>query len=224
MGFPHQVASAKLFIIIGISHSTSQDPKKLGFHGDSPGMGKPGRGPVETRSRVKMKGFHAGLDSILATTPGRFPLSIQNITRRSERGFFTMGFLNRATSNGIEGLTAAISFGGSYYVGLVLLSIILIVLLVHAYRVWEEIHDVEEPDSPSDLLDSFEQAHAEGELDAQELDRVRKLLLDGNGTGGERTVVPHSPTPTTGTIKDPLSSGGAQPMDPAKDDARTRTS
>ncbi len=130
-----------------------------------------------------------------------------------------MAFLIRAASNGIEGLTAAISFGAYYYVGLVLLSIIMIALLVHAYRVWEEIHDVEEPDSPSDLLDSFEQAHAEGELDAQELDRVRTLLLDGHGTGGQRIVAPGSPTPTARTIKDPRIVGDAQPVDPAKDDA-----
>ena len=108
-----------------------------------------------------------------------------------------MAFLNRAAPIGIEGLTAAISFGASYYVGLVLLGIIMVVVLVYAYRVWEEIHDVEEPDSPSELLDSFEQAYAEGELDAQELDRLRKILVDGDGTGGSEPMRRILRTPTT---------------------------
>ena len=41
---------------------------------------------------------------------------------------------------------------------------------------WEEIHDVEEPDSPDDLLETFEEAHAAGELDDEEFARVRRRL------------------------------------------------
>lgn len=78
--------------------------------------------------------------------------------------------------NEVAGLIAVILGGTAYYVGVVLLSILAIMLLIHAYRVWQEIHEVEEPDSPADLLESFEQAHAEGELDDQELERVRRLL------------------------------------------------
>lgn len=77
-------------------------------------------------------------------------------------------------------LTAQLTSGPYYYVGLALLVIILFVALIAAYRVWEEINDVEEPDSPVDLLESFKQAHAEGELDDQELDRVRRLLSQGD--------------------------------------------
>jgi hypothetical protein len=131
-----------------------------------------------------------------------------------------MAFLNRAAAIGIEGLTAAVSFSASYYVGLALLSIIMVVVMVHAYRVWEEIHDVEEPDSPSELLDSFEQAYAEGELDARELDRLRKILVDGAGAGGERTDAPGSrtPTPTATTITDPRALGGTQPEGSTEND------
>ena len=57
-------------------------------------------------------------------------------------------------------------------------------VLIAAYRTWEEISDVEEPDSPADLLESFEQAHQEGELDQQELDRVRTLLSTGHEGAG----------------------------------------
>jgi hypothetical protein len=65
---------------------------------------------------------------------------------------------------------------GRYYIGLALLVAVALVALYKAYRVWEEIHDVEEPDSPADLLQSFSQAHAAGELDDDEFDRVRRRL------------------------------------------------
>ena len=42
-----------------------------------------------------------------------------------------------------------------YYVGLLILAVLLAVATVKAYQMWEEIHDVEEPDSPSDLLEAF---------------------------------------------------------------------
>jgi uncharacterized membrane protein len=131
-----------------------------------------------------------------------------------------MSFLNRAAAHEIAGLTAAISYDSYYYIGVVLLVIIMLALLVHAYRVWEEIHDVEDPDSPSDLLDSFEQAHAEGELDAKELDRVRKLLLGGHGNGGQRVGTSISPGSKAGPIKDPRAIEGAGPADTSEDDAR----
>jgi hypothetical protein len=63
-----------------------------------------------------------------------------------------------------------------YYVGLALLIVMMVIALVKAYRVWEEIQDVEQPDSPADLLKSFEEARAAGELNEDEMDRVRKQL------------------------------------------------
>jgi hypothetical protein len=74
------------------------------------------------------------------------------------------------------------------YIGLGLLTVLLVILLIKAYRVWEEIHDVEEPDSAEDLLASFERAHAEGELDDEELERVKARLrtsptVEGPATG-----------------------------------------
>ena len=62
------------------------------------------------------------------------------------------------------------------YVPLALLAALLAASLLKAMRVWGEIHDVEEPDSPSDLLASFEQAHAEGALDDAEFARVSAQL------------------------------------------------
>jgi hypothetical protein len=76
----------------------------------------------------------------------------------------------------------------AYYIGLAVLVVIMIGVLIAAYRAWEEIHDVEDPDSPADLLESFEQAHAEGDLDEQELARVRRLLSDADGANGGPAV------------------------------------
>jgi hypothetical protein len=95
------------------------------------------------------------------------------------------------------------------YLPLTLFTVLLAVLLYKAVRVWSEIQDVEEPDSPSDLLSSFEQAHAAGELDDSELARVRARLgggISGPPTGADtasnRVVSlegnhqPQSPAPT----------------------------
>ena len=69
-----------------------------------------------------------------------------------------------------------LSFSAWYYVGLGILVVLMLIALVKAYQVWEEIHDVEEPDSPIDLLEAFEEAHAAGELDDEEFERVRRRL------------------------------------------------
>ena len=71
------------------------------------------------------------------------------------------------------------------YVPLGLLAVLLAASLFKAVRVWGEIHDVEAPDSASDLLASFEQAHAEGALDDAELTRVREQLRDMRIRPGE---------------------------------------
>ena len=98
----------------------------------------------------------------------------------------------------IAPLAARVDSGPLYYVGLAVVVVILIWSLIVAYRHWEEMNDVEEPDSPADLLESFRQAHAEGELDDQELDRVRSLLSTGEGgaadlSAGTASRRPESP-------------------------------
>ncbi len=66
--------------------------------------------------------------------------------------------------------------GQYYYVGLAILGVLMLVALIKAYQMWEEIHEVEEPDSPTDLLKSFEDARTAGELDDEEFERVRQRL------------------------------------------------
>jgi hypothetical protein len=64
------------------------------------------------------------------------------------------------------------------YLPLLLFMVVLAVLLVKAVRVWQEIHDVEEPATPGELLASLEEAHAAGELDDVEIARVRQQFAN----------------------------------------------
>jgi hypothetical protein len=81
-----------------------------------------------------------------------------------------------------------------YYVGLLILAVFLAVAAVKSYQMWEELHDVEEPDSPSDLLETFEEAHAAGEIDDEELERVRHRLQSAPSQSGA-IVAPTPPEP-----------------------------
>jgi hypothetical protein len=95
-----------------------------------------------------------------------------------------MMFGSGTESNSVGPLAAAAMTTGTwYYLGLALVVVIVVITLIYFFRTWEEINDVEEPDSPDDLLESFEKAHAEGELNDRELDRVRRLLAAGGGSG-----------------------------------------
>jgi hypothetical protein len=88
-----------------------------------------------------------------------------------------------------------------YYVGLVVLVVLMLVALFKAYRMWEEIHDVAEPDTPADLLETFEEAHAAGELDDQEFERVRQRLA-GPVAGASATPPSIRPEGDTTTQRD----------------------
>jgi uncharacterized membrane protein len=73
-------------------------------------------------------------------------------------------------------LLAALSPGWAASVPLALLSVLLVLLLIKAYRERQDILDVEDPDTPEDLLRSFELAHQAGDLDDDEFDRVKQQL------------------------------------------------
>ena len=89
---------------------------------------------------------------------------------------------------------AAVSYDRSYYIGLALLLVAVVYAVVKARGVWAEINEEIEPDQPQDLLRSFEEAHAAGEIDDQELARV-KARLAGGPTEGQPPPVPESPAP-----------------------------
>jgi hypothetical protein len=88
-----------------------------------------------------------------------------------------------------------------YYVGLGVLAVLILIAGIKAYRMWEELRDVEEPDSPGDLLEKFQEAHDAGELDDQEFERVRQRLRDPE-PGASPTPPPVRPDGDTTTQRD----------------------
>jgi len=68
-----------------------------------------------------------------------------------------------------------------YYLGLVLLVIVLVFAIIKVRRVWEEIHEESSPDRPEELVRSFEEAYRAGELDEAEFARVKAMIENGQG-------------------------------------------
>jgi hypothetical protein len=94
------------------------------------------------------------------------------------------------------------------YLPFILLTVVLVPLLIKARRVWEEIHEVEEPVLPADLLETFEQAHADGEIDDEEFARIRERLKSSSGLIGEGT-----PKPQTKAAPPPAPPHSQSPLD-----------
>jgi hypothetical protein len=81
----------------------------------------------------------------------------------------------------------ALSTATWYNVGLAVVVVSAAIMALIAYRAWAEAHEDLDPVSNQDLLASFEQARADGELDEEEYDRVRKRIRDaGGGDAGSR--------------------------------------
>ncbi len=78
----------------------------------------------------------------------------------------------------------AISPAVWYNLGLIVVLVATVVMIVVAYRAWAEAHEDVEPVSASELLASFEQARADGELDEEEYRRVRDRIGRADGDSG----------------------------------------
>jgi hypothetical protein len=72
----------------------------------------------------------------------------------------------------------AISPEARYNLGLLLLVVAMVGVCIWAYRVWSEINEQEEPATPEELLEAFEEARATGKLDDAEFARVRARIQD----------------------------------------------
>lgn len=90
----------------------------------------------------------------------------------------TIGLEGASTTVGVLAV-ARVDTGLIYYVGLAVVVAIVIGTLAAFFRIWMEIHEDEEPDTPEELLESFQEAHAAGEIDERELARVREVLSVG---------------------------------------------
>ncbi|SIO34331.1 hypothetical protein SAMN05444166_3942 [Singulisphaera sp. GP187] len=67
-----------------------------------------------------------------------------------------------------------------WYLPLALLLAALLIGLTLAYRLWQDMHEDDDPVSDRERLNELEEAHFAGELDADELRRVRELLSRSN--------------------------------------------
>ena len=63
-----------------------------------------------------------------------------------------------------------------YYLGLAVLVVAMIWGGVLAYQSWREAHEELDPATPEELLDAFQQARIEGELDEEEFAKVQERL------------------------------------------------
>ena len=70
-------------------------------------------------------------------------------------------------------------YGSTYYTGLAVVAVVVVIAAVGFYRVWLDVREDEEPASPVEVLESFQRAHAAGEIDDQELERVTRVLAPG---------------------------------------------
>ena len=71
-----------------------------------------------------------------------------------------------------------------YYAGLAALVVAMGVGAVWAYRSWEEAHEEIAPATRDELMEAFQQARLEGELDDQEFARIRSRI-ETDSTAGE---------------------------------------
>jgi uncharacterized membrane protein len=77
---------------------------------------------------------------------------------------------------------AALSPAAWYNIGLALLLVVLVFAMIWAYRVWSEVNEKEDPATPDELMEAFEEARAAGELDDEEYDRVRKRIREAGSS------------------------------------------
>jgi hypothetical protein len=100
------------------------------------------------------------------------------------------------------------------YLGIAVLAVLLALCLIKAYGLWQEMHDVEEPASPGELLQSFERAYYAGEMDADEFERVRSRLtglkaaakLESRELSPEQAATPEAHRSVTAGAKAPQTS------------------
>jgi hypothetical protein len=98
-----------------------------------------------------------------------------------------MGYLLRIDT-GIRVFAAKAPGPQPTTLGGVILVIALIVAIVIGWWNWQEAHEEEATDSPEDLLASFEEAHEAGDIDDDELNRLRAKL-----TGSSLPSSPRKP-------------------------------
>jgi uncharacterized membrane protein len=86
---------------------------------------------------------------------------------------------------------AFISARAWYNVGLAVVLLSLAVAFYWAYQMWSEVNEEVDPATADELMVSFDQARAAGELDEEEYAKVRKRI-EQTGSAGPRADSPSS--------------------------------
>jgi hypothetical protein len=102
-------------------------------------------------------------------------------------------------SRGFCVLLAAISARAWYNIGLAVVLLSMAVAFYWAYQMWTEVNEEVDPATAEELMASFDQARAAGELEDEEYAKVRKRIEQ---------------TGSAGTRADSLDSGKARPKPP----------
>jgi uncharacterized membrane protein len=80
----------------------------------------------------------------------------------------------------------AISARAWYNIGLAVVLLVLVLACYWAYQMWIEVNEEVDPATANELMASFDQARAAGELDEEEYAKVRKRIEE-TGSAGTRT-------------------------------------
>jgi uncharacterized membrane protein len=76
----------------------------------------------------------------------------------------------------VLGLVSALSPEAWYNLGLVVVILALVVSSILGYRAWQEAHEDTAPATSEELMASFEEARARGEIDEEEYAKIRERI------------------------------------------------
>jgi uncharacterized membrane protein len=94
-------------------------------------------------------------------------------------------------SGGSYILLGVISARAWYNIGLAVVLSVLALAFYWAYQMWTEINEEVDPATADELMASFDQARAAGELDDEEYAKVRKRI-EQTGSTGPLTGIPNT--------------------------------
>jgi hypothetical protein len=94
-------------------------------------------------------------------------------------------------NGGFSVLLGVISARAWYNIGLAVVLLSLALAFYWAYQVWTEVNEEVDPATADELMASFDQARAAGELDDEEYAKVRKRI-EQTGSAGPPTGSPKS--------------------------------
>jgi len=92
-------------------------------------------------------------------------------------------------NGGFTVVLAVISAQAWYNIGLAVVLLVLALALYWAYQIWTEVNEEVDPATADELMASFDQARAAGDLDEEEYAKVRSRIEQA-GSAETRTGSP----------------------------------